>query len=399
MTWPTEETWRDAEYLDSTAAYEVTIEDEGLSKSELGVQEPIVSEMLGFQPLMTSAFQAAKWMSGGLQLSDEEARHALYAEDGDVCRAALVAYGFEPTDVNLDALKAIEGVGNFEKAEPIIPTAQSVTAAHPEGEDVAEAIRRAYKDQFVIEVQLNGKHSKGSLLARDQEGGVTWLLKPGSGGAGEAAGAKEDPSTPSAREAAWYHIAKEWGLYKWYPRAELVFIDGKQFAAMKLLPWEYKSMEKWRKDDPSKPRKILLYPYLSDGILHQWGFVDAVLGNADSHANNLLVNNEGDVRLIDHGSAFAGPDFDPANDKNSFVPAYLREWAPHEKNFHSLSSEEKLSYLPHVETKVNVRLAAWIAGLSSGLLESLLLRYGINPGPTLARLAKLKEMAARGPPR
>jgi hypothetical protein len=387
------------EYLDSTAAYEVTIEDDDMSKSEadLGAQAPIVEEMLGFQPLMTSAFMAAKWMSGGTEVNENEIRQALYAEDGNVERAALLAYGFEPTEENLNALKSIQAVGKFEKAEPVVPTAQSIEAAHPEGEDCAEAVRRAYKDQFVVEVQLNGKHSKGSLLARDQATKITWLLKPGSGGAGPEAGAEQDPSTPSAREAAWYHVAKEWGLYNWYPRAELLLIDGKQFAAMQLMPWDFKSMEKRKSEDPHFPRKTL-HPYLSDGVLHQWAFMDAILGNPDSHGNNIMVNPEGELKLIDHGSAFAGDGFDPAGDKKSFVPAYLRAWAPQDKNFNSLSPDEKLSYLPHVEPRVANRLKVWVAGLSAGVLEAILLRYGINPAPSLARLAKLKTACLESPP-
>ena len=50
-----------------------------------------------------------------------------------------------------------------------------------------------------------------------------------------------------------------------------------------------------------------------------------VAGSPDSHGSNLLVGPapEHYVALIDHGSAFAGPDFNPGRDKNSFVQSAI----------------------------------------------------------------------------
>ena len=56
----------------------------------------------------------------------------------------------------------------------------------------------------------------------------------------------------------------------------------------------------------------VLRPYLDNGDVHRMAVMDWVLGNADSHGQNVLVNAADDqIALIDHGSAFAGPNFNP----------------------------------------------------------------------------------------
>lgn len=386
------------EDLDATAAFEVSVDDSTIQKSESTAAQIMNSEVLGdqvgFQPEFSDAFQAARWLSGGRDIPVDAIRRALYENDGNFEHAALKAYGFEPTDENLKALRAIQGMSTLSKAEPVYSTAGSVTAGHTEGEDVAEMVRRAYKDKFVFPVALSGKHSRGSMVARDQETGTTWLLKPGSGGAGSAAGSSEEGASQSAREAAWYRVVKEWGMWHWYPRAELLFIDEKPFAAMTLLSYDFKTIEKRRMGDPSAPRKIL-GPHLSDGLVHQWAIADFVMGNPDSHGQNCMSDDEGDVKLIDHGSAFAGDAFDPAQDKNSFVPYALRAWAP--RDFNKLSIEDKLRYLPRLQADVAERIGHWVAGLSAASLGAICSRYGIDPEPTLARLAKLRGLALEKP--
>jgi hypothetical protein len=387
------------EHLDATGAYQVFVEEEPLTKSNLERKDlanhPVIASMLGFIPTSTPEFQAARWMSGGRDIPIEAVRRALYDEDGNIEHAALKAYGFEINDTNIKALHAVRGMGDFSKSEELAATAGSVIAAHAEGEDVAQALRRAYKDQFVLPVALAGKHSKGSLVARDEATHSTWLLKPGSGKAGAAAGSSQDPSTQSAREAAWYHIAKEWGLWSSFPRAELILIDGQQYAALQLLPWSYKTAEKRRVSEPGIVRKVLA-PYLTDGVLHQWAIMDFVLGNPDSHGQNVMVDDEGDVKLIDHGSAFAGPAFDPAHDNDSFVPYYLRAWAPRQ-NFNAFTTDEKLRYMPRVSASTAARISQWVLGLNAGAVQALCHRYGINPAPTLDRLARVKAAVASAP--
>lgn len=365
--------------------------EEDLAKSAdprqwVGAQ--VVSDQLGFNPSQHPAFRAAKFLSCSPTVSPEQERLALYREDGDVERAALLAYALPATEDNLQALRAIMEMGDYSKSEIQPAQAQEVVAAHPEGEDVAEMVRRAFKDSFVFPVALGGKHSKGSLLAYDNETRTTWLLKSGSGGAGGAAGSVQDPSNPNAREAAWYHIAKQWGIDHWFPRAEELVIDGRLFAALTLLATTFSTLDREEKKEPGTSRRVLLQ-LMHDGVLHQWATMDYVCGNPDRHGQNVMVDPKGNVKLIDHGSAFAGPAFDPAHDQNSFVPYYLRAWAL-DDNFAQMSTQDKLKILPRVSEAVARRLSKWIADIQPETLEMICSRYGIDPKSTLDRLARLK---------
>jgi hypothetical protein len=262
------------------------------------------------------------------------------------------------------------------------------------GDDVAQAVARAFVDRFVFPIRLGGKHSKGSMLARDEQTHTTWLLKPGSGNQSPAAGAQQDPSTMSAREAAWYQVAKAWDLDRWFPRAELLVINGREYAAMKLLPWSFKTMEKHKVRDPGFPRRVL-QRFLNDGTIHRWAVLYYVLGEPDGHGQNVMMDEDGEVRFIDHGSAFAGSQFDPANDQDSFVPAFLRAWAP--PQFNALPPEEKLRSMPRVNARVAGELQAWILGLQPSELAALLVPYGIDPKPSLERLARLRAAVTGAP--
>lgn len=377
------------------------------------VNEHVVSLMGGFDPSLKACFQAARFLAGGADVGFGAMRRALYVEDGNIEAAALRAYGFTVDDANLKALRSIQELKDLGKIEDGSPNAQEIFNPHPEGKDVAEAIRRAYDEHFVFRVNMGGKHSAGSMLAHDSQTGITWFLKSGSGGAGAAAGAAQDPSDPNAREAAWYHIAKLWNVEKVYPRAEVLSIDGQLYAAQQLLPLSYRSLEDLREKDPGAPRAIL-EPYLRDGSLHQWAALDLVLGNADDHMGNALTESvlpnrerhyhheplrtevtpdRRPVALIDHGSAFSGPAFNPAHDQSSFVPGFLRAWAPH-VNFNALPQEEKLRFLPRVDRDTERKLKTWLGSLDLEGMTSICVRYGINPKPQLDRMTKLRALAA-----
>ena len=114
-----------------------------------------------------------------------------------------------------------------------------------------------------------------------------------------------------------------------------------------------------------------LAPYREQGLVHKWAVLDAVLGNPDRHAANVMIDKDDKVlALIDHGSAFAGPAFDPAHDKNSFVPFYLRAWSP--GSFNSLSLKSKLAQMPEVSDQVRDDLRQWLNGIHADHLQSLL---------------------------
>lgn len=382
--------------LDSQQAFSVEIEHEIAKSQDFDASglanSQIVNDMMGFDPSNTPEFLAAAFLAG--TAPGIAPRQAVYLSDGNIEHAALRCYGLELTDKNLEALRAVKRIRNLNKSETEVHQPSSIEAALPEGEDVAQEVSKAFKDQFVYQVNLSGKHSKGSLLAHNAENGDTWLLKPDGSSPGSAEGVEEEKAPSSSREAAFYHVAKECEMYEWYPRAELLIMDGQHVAAMKLLPWTFKTADHFKKEDPSLVRKTL-QPYLSDGTLHKWAAMDFVLGNPDSHSNNVMMNEEGKVRLIDHGSAFAGPDFDPANDKNSFIPGYLRAWGP--DNFQELTYKERNRYMPRVAESVARKLGAWLNGIHAETLAAILYRYGIDPQPSLDRLAKLKGTALEMP--
>lgn len=359
--------------------------------SQISPDSELIQDILGFNPSSSKIFDAARFLSGNTTVSLDKFRQALYEED-DLPSAALKAFGLEITPDNLKALESIQSIQHLNKNEQPC-TAQSVVAGTSSGKDVTEQLKASFKDHFVVPVTLGGKHSAGSMLARDNEKATTWLLKPGVGGS-PAAGVDEEPAPQATREAAFYAIAKAWGLGNDIPRTELMIIDGAQYAAIELLPWNYRNLDKLDKQSVGQARKIL-EPYRISGQLYKWAILDYVLGNADSHLQNTLASPEGKVYLIDHGSAFAGLEFDPAVDKNSFVPGYLRAWAP--KAFHRLPIAEKLKYLPSVPEDAERHLRAFLGALDAKVLEGLLGQYSISTEATLLRLAKLKFVASSMP--
>lgn len=376
---------------------------QGLKKAEesnlLGGLQPnadILRDMHGFQPQLEAAFEAARFLIGGSEAPIDAVRRALWEEDGDIYAAALRAYNIPVTDDNLRALKAVLAINETKKAEqapPILPTAD-VKAAQGDGEPAAEGVRRALRAQQVMTVQLGGKHSKGSVVARDPETKQNYLLKPGSGPQSPAAGAREDSSSQSQREAAFWHMARVWGVDRDFPRCDLILIDGKQYACMHLLDWNYKPMEKMQEKNANEPRRDL-EPYRQRGDLHRWAVIDFVLGNPDRHAQNIMVNDKGDVKLIDHGSAFAGNGFNPSFDRDSFIPFYLRYATPLEVNFNKLDVQGKLKYMQQAPETARETIKRWVATLRAEDLEKVLPLYGIDPGPEIERLSRIKS--ATGP--
>lgn len=400
------------ELIDSAQALSAAVVEEDHMQKSLGAIEPpnlkmdapdiaadadVVKDMLGFTPHLERSFEAARFLSGYKpEVSPDIARQALYDCDGDINAAALTAYGIPVTENNVKALRSILQISHLGKGEPSLEAAHASDIEHvlPEGLDTAEAVRRAFKDSFVFPVQLTGKHSKGSLLARDQKSERTWLLKPGSGGQSSAAGSSQEKASQSRREAAFWHVAKLWGIDGWFPQTDLLIIDGKEFAAMELLPWTYSTIEKRRQKDFHYARKSF-DPMMKDGVLHQWAVIDYVCGNPDRHGQNIMADDDGTLQLIDHGSAFAGPDFAPATDKKSFVPFYLRAWAP--GNFSKLPVKDKLQFMPRLSEPAEQRLRKWIDSLSASSFADVLYRYGIDPAASVDRLARLKNMTTEMP--
>lgn len=356
--------------------------------------------MIGWNPLTHPAFRAAQFLSGKPAISEEAAKKAMY-QNSDYITAALVAYGLPVHDQSKASVEAIMGLENTSKAEPTpaVPAGKDIVAATSDGEETAEALRQAFAAGTVEPAHLDGKHSRGSFIARCKEADRTFLLKPGAGGPGPQAGAKDTPASPSRREAAFYHVADDWGLGESIPEAELVIIDGREYAAITMLPFSWNGLQ-WAIDEKERGSTSKVLPtmakYRDRGLLHKWAVLDFVLGQPDRHGDNIMVSEDWRLlALIDHGSAFAGPHFNPANDQNSFVPYYLRAWSPAEWRERSL--EQKLKLMPTANGKTREELAEWLEGLHADQLAGVLTRYGIDPAPELERLGKVKQLATQMP--
>lgn len=356
----------------------------------------VALDMLGFNPIVHPAFAAAQFLTGKPVVSLDVIRRALY-EHENYLDAALAAYGLPVDEGGRSALRGVMRVADFTKSmvPERLPEGKDIEAGTPDAEDAADAVRRAFKTQRVKVAHLDGKHSKGSLIARDDLRDKTLLLKPGSGGPGPAAGASEDPASPSRREAAFWQLAEDWGLGESVPRTDLVIIDGQEYAAIHMLPFDWKGLQKRLDTDPVAGRQAF-NSYRDRGFIHKWAVMDFVLGNPDRHADNLMLSPDRDLlALIDHGSAFAGPHFDPARDANSFVPFYLRAWAPMDNTrFNKLRVEQKLRYMPTVSAHMKDELRTWLNDIHADHLEGICHRFGIPPQPQLDRLAKVKVLAS-----
>jgi hypothetical protein len=275
------------------------------------------------------------------------------------------------------------------KSEDEIPTPQSILATTPSSEPAAAAVARAFKEKTVRDIKLGGKHSNGTLLARDPESYSTLLLKPGAGPQNPASGDREDPSSQSKREAAFYAVARLWGLADHVPEAHVILIDGREYAALRMLGHDYQDLNKLRAADPGLPPRLFRL-FLHDGSLHKWAAMDYILGNVDRNGGNVMARGD-EIQLIDHGSAFAGPDFDPARDQYTFVPYYLRAMTG--EGFEKLTPPEKMRALPRLHPTEAEKLGKWLDHLDPELLAQTLQPYGIDPGPEQARLQRLKDEA------
>jgi hypothetical protein len=370
--------------LDRSQQYSAIISSVELEKKE----ETFYSYQAKDIDLLT---EAAEFLSG-VKVDDCKYRAELLARDGDEKAALLACCGLEPTKENLKALGAV--VCNLNKSEDKYEPVhfKEVIAANESGMEFAKAVKRASDADRIRRINLGaGKHSKGTLVARDPESKAHILLKPGHGKQNPALGEEQNPATQSQREAAFYAVASAWGIGKFVPECYLLFLDGEECAAMTFLAYQWTNGGdlKEKEKDPNLARRILSM-YAASGELYKWAVLDYVLGNPDRHSGNVMFR-QGEVRLIDHGSALAGIDFRPAQDKYSFIPYYIRAVAP--GDFDKLSPAQKLLSLPRLYTPINEEFGKWIQGLSEEPLSKLLIISGIDPLPSLARLDTIKEAA------
>ncbi len=363
-----------------------------------------VAHMLGHNYIDWPEFKAAAVLAGDHEPSAHDIRVALMEHEQDRVAMALMAYGLPVDDEHRESIQAILDVQELTKGNDIEGEApvqpQSIEAFASEGEETAEAIRRAFKRHQVFNVKLKGKHSSGSMIAKDPDSHKSWLIKPGSTTQSPALGAQEDASSQSQREAAFYYLAKAWNLDQYLPQCDLLLVDGStHWAVMELIPKDYLSLQESMKANVSGTMN-LLNQYRLEGTLHRWGALDFVGGNTDRHGDNEMVDDEATrVYLIDHGSCFAGKSFDPARDKSTFIPYYLRPWSTYTNSkLQQLSLPERVAQLPDTSREGELMLAHWLKDIHADSMKAILHRYGINPEPELQRLAQLKRLAlAQGP--
>jgi len=386
--YPTEEKWQNAETGEWDRKYK---QYSYTLKSEVNLE--LAQDMLGFSHSHHKLFEAARFMSSGRDpASLDRVRSAMWHHDGDPEAAALHAFGLEINEKNRKALRAVASMSRLNKAddETKLLHPRSIEAVFEEDEKVAEAVNRAYGAESIQDVHLHGKHSYGTILATDPATKVTYLLKPG-GGPLVTSGANQERASQSRREVAFYGVAKFLGVHDFVPEAHLLKIDGVEVAALKMLPWSFKNLEKFGEKNFAFVQERLNH-YRSEGTLHRWAVLDYLLANADRHGQNLMIDPEGRIRLIDHGSSFAGDAFAPSKDMNSFVPYYLRYTVA--SKFNTLDPKRKLAYMPLVSAEVERHIEHWVNSIDEKQLEQLLLHYGVDPQPVLNRLARLKAIPA-----
>lgn len=350
-------------------------------------EDDVLEDMLGINSKLDSLMDACKFLTGNKPLA-MDLRTALFQHDGDLRAAILVAHGMEPTEQNKLALTAIVELKELKKSDIPDFFTQEVKALVPEAEAVAKKLQAAFAIKNYEPVTLKGKHIAGAVIVHCECQDI--LLKPGTVKNSPAQGLDEETSSQSQREAAFYHVAEAFGLEKYFPRADLVSIVGKEYAAIELLPGDFVNLDTIRKESPDKIQQVL-FPYVNSGTVWLWALIDLVLGSADRHANNAMVDSQNRIALIDHGSAFAGMSFAPGTDENSFVPYYLRFGCP--TGFNMLSIEDKLKIIPRASKQIAAELKDWANSLDINDLQQILTRYGIDPLPSSARLATVQALS------
>ena len=318
---------------------------------------------------------------------------------GDECRAALHAVDLSDGEKNLRALEAVIKLQSgkakptfLSKAEPETTGMYSVEPGNEDAIDTADAIRRAMKAGTIKGLTLNGKHSKGALAARDPKSGRIWLIKPGSGKPSPAAGIRDGTASQSRREAAFWHVADKVGLGGAIPKSELLIVNGsKEWAAIKLLDSSFKSLDEKSGKKMRKGREVL-GPYLASGLLHRLSILLWILGEADAHAQNMLVSPGGSISLIDHGSSMAGQNYSPGTDSKSFIPFILRVWGP-DKDFKKMTPEQRVKVMPRLGHYEDDILKRWVLeDFKPDMVEHVLRKYGMDDIIVKACLARLEEL-------
>lgn len=373
-----------------------------LSNTTSDDHHEVARQMAGDNVKNLPDFEAAKFLAGGIPASEESVRLALILYDDDVELAALRAYGLPRNEEYREMLRATkkmlhDTLGKSDMDVTQIP--RDIQPALPDAKDAADAVRNAQSAGTIESVQLDpkAKHSKGTAIATDPKTGKKWLLKPGSGMLSPSAGVNEEKADQSSREVVFSKIAEIMGLEEYVPEAHLLTVDGKRVACLRLLGMTWKGLEKIKRSDKIDVTK-LFSPYLQNGLIHKWAFLDWVMGNPDRHSNNIMIDKEEldnssldtpqSLKLIDHGSSCAGDSFDPAHDPKSFVPYYLRVWT--NQSWGKMDAKQRFESLPKLSDAQNRDFSQWVNQIDELDFKKLLSDYGISPNSIINRFDEIK---------
>lgn len=317
--------------------------------------------------------------------ADQSAIRQAIREHGDGLTGVLASFGLDTPEGRkaFDSVKTLK----LHKAEDILKQPKSIQCI--DDPDFVDVVDQMYKTNKVTAISLSGKHSSGTYIAKDPEG-EHWLLKPGSGKKSPAAGVDETKGSQSRREVVFAALGALLGIEEVKP-AHLLNVDGKEVAAIQMWPMDWVNLHRTMYEEPNLPTTAL-EPYRRRGQTFKWAVLDYIAGNPDRHGNNLMVGpaDEGNpIGLIDHGSAMAGGGFDPGNDKDSFVPYYLRAWSG--ANFHTLPYEEQLRQIPLVTGVVDDELREWAMAIDPQAVEAAVYDLGMDPTYCLARLYQIQS--------
>jgi hypothetical protein len=251
----------------------------------------------------------------------------------------------------------------------------------------AALAQRALQKNSIKPIKLKGKHTAGTSLFLDEINHIVWLLKPGRGGISKARGVSEENASGSRREVAFNAIASKIGLSNFVPQSYLLEVSGEEVAMLQFFADDFDNLNHVRRE---RTPDSIFQPYVSNGVLHRIAFLDYLLGQTDRHAGNVLVNKHtGEFKLIDAGSAFAGPSFSPTTDSRSFIPVYLRGVTSNE--FSVLTPQERYQRMPKPSLSGQEGLKVWVQNLPEGVIINLLNKYGINPQPVMDRLQRVRD--------
>ena len=339
--------------------------------------------------------EAARFISGKNDPDPEKLMMGQVIHEDDPVAAILFAFGIDRTVYNHKALQVMAELLQNDKLvaksddclSDAADTKFEVVPGHYTAHDAAEAISRANNAKMMFKIQLGGKYSGETKVAKDPQNGMLWLIKPGTSKISPAAGVDEERASQAQREAAFYAIANEVGLGMAIPKTFLININEIPTAVMPFLPPDFKPLSVYKKKDPNMVIESF-EKYRKTGLLHMWGILEWILGSADSHSNNILMAPDGSVALLDHGSTFAGDSFNPAVDDSSFIPYYLRFRV--EKGFKKLDFEDRLLKIAHVDGRIDDMLKNWINRIDENKIANIIQSFGIDPNPSIKRLHDLK---------